>query len=240
MGFLKSLNKRWQLFHLQWQVFRLRRQSPTKRIISFWERDGVNFNYYEIAENEKWTNPFWTEGSLFYTLFQQLQPNEILEIACGSGRHAARIINRVNHLWLLDTSKGALELAKERFRDFTNITYLHSDDGMGIRQSMLADESVTAVFSYDAMVHFEPDCVKQYLVDSYRVLKPGGKALFHHSNYTKNKGGSFHHNPGWRNYMSQDLFAAYAQEAGFNVAASHVLTWAEPDSDCLTLLQKPV
>jgi hypothetical protein len=40
--------------------------------------------------------------------------------------------------------------------------------------------------------------------------------------------------------MSQELFAAYARQAGFNVVPSQVLSSAAPDSDCLTLLQKPV
>ena len=33
------------------------------------------------------------------------------------------------------------------------------------------------------MVHFSADLVQAYLRDTARVLKPGGMALYHHSNY---------------------------------------------------------
>jgi hypothetical protein len=78
---------------------------------------------------------------------------------------------------------------------------IKADGGsMGLLKSLYKHrESLNAVFSYDDMVHFEPDCIKQYLVDSYHVSKSGGKALYHQSNHTKNKGGCFDHNPEWRN-----------------------------------------
>jgi cyclopropane fatty-acyl-phospholipid synthase-like methyltransferase len=112
---------------------------------------------------------------------------------------------------------------------------IKADGGsMGLLKSLYKHrESLNAVFSYDDMVNFQPNCVKQYLVDSYHVLKSGGKALYHQSNHTKNKGSCFNHNPEWRNYMSQELFAAYARQAGFNVVPSQVLSSAAPDSDCL-------
>jgi cyclopropane fatty-acyl-phospholipid synthase-like methyltransferase len=109
---------------------------------------------------------------------------------------------------------------------------------MGIKPSEMADEMMTAVFSYDAMVHFEPECVKQYVLDAYRVLKSGGKALLHQSNYAKNKNRVLSNNPGWRNYMSQELFAANAKETVFIVMYGKLISSVEPDSDCVTLLQK--
>jgi hypothetical protein len=62
MGILKSLNRRWQLF-------RLRNLPPVKRVISFWERGGIDFDYYKKAEDDVWINPFWVNDSAFNKLF---------------------------------------------------------------------------------------------------------------------------------------------------------------------------
>jgi hypothetical protein len=34
------------------------------------------------------------------------------------------------------------------------------------------------------MVHFDSDVIQVYLQDTARVLRWGGRALFHHSNYS--------------------------------------------------------
>jgi hypothetical protein len=47
----------------------------------------------------------------------------------------------------------------------------------------LAAEHDAAVQMIDyAMVHFEYDAVISYIQDGFRILKYGGRALFHHSN----------------------------------------------------------
>jgi SAM-dependent methyltransferase len=214
-------------------------RNATKRIISFWEKDGVDFDYYKKAETAEWLNGFWNETSDFYQLFQQLDTEAVLEIACGTGRHSAQVVGKIKKLYLLDSSAEAMRLAKERFAAYSHVVYIHSPDGLGIPADTIPPASLTAVFSYDAMVHFEKEAVESYIRDSYRVLKTGGYALFHHSNYSKNPGGRFSGNPGWRNYMTQELFLSMAKAYGFEVAHSQVITYACPDSDCLTLLRKP-
>lgn len=182
--------------------FSLQRDA-TKRIISFWEKGGADFDYYQNAEQEHWMKVFWGEDSLFVPLFQKLSLDYTLEIACGTGRHSSTFIDKVKRLYLLDSSQEAINIAKERFSNYNNVHYIYNKSGFGISDDIIKNESLTAVFSYDAMVHFEKESIKSYLADSYRVLKPGGYGLFHHSNYDKNPNGKFTDNPGWRNYMTQ-------------------------------------
>lgn len=210
-----------------------------KRIISFWEKGGPDFDYYEKAEQENWLTVFWNEQSSFYQLFQYLDLDTTLEIACGTGRHSARVIDKIKKLYLLDSSLGAIEKAKERFAAHTNIVYIHSKDGIGI-PAIVPDGSLTSVFSYDAMVHFEKETVFSYVEDSFRKLKDGAYALYHHSNYGGNPGGKFTDNPGWRNFMTQELFLNKAAETGFEVVQSEIISFSCEDSDCITLLKKPV
>jgi SAM-dependent methyltransferase len=213
-------------------------KDETKRIISFWEKGGADWDYYQSAEDQKWLKVFWSPDSVFYPLFQKLDLHSVLEIACGTGRHSAQVIDQVKNLYLLDSSAEALKLAAERFANHPNVVCIHNKSGFGIPAARIKDHVLTSVFSYDAMVHFEKESVRSYVLDSYRVLKSGGLALLHHSNYDKNPGGKFTDNPGWRNYMTQDLFCSYAREAGFDVVHSQVFNFSTKDSDCITLLKK--
>ncbi|WP_207435235.1 class I SAM-dependent methyltransferase [Sabulibacter ruber] len=209
----------------------------TERIISLWKEGGNDFGYFEKAENPTWLEGFWSDGSKFFELFQLMDHKYILEIGCGAGRHAEKVINNCEHLWLLDTSKAALKIAENRLLNKGNFTTILSSTGNGIPHQIKKD-TLTSIFSYDSMVHFEYDSVISYIKDSYRVLTPGGMALFHHSNYDKNPGGSVEQNPAWRNFMSQKLFIHIAKRNGFKIIESVVFDWAEENTDCLTLLQK--
>ena len=80
--------------------------------------------------------------------------------------------------------------------------------------------SITSVFSFDAMVHFEVTTIASYLCEISRVLTCGGRALLHHSAYDKNPTGTFRQNPGWRNYMSESLFAYLASRSGLSIISS--------------------
>ena len=88
------------------------------------------------------------------------------------------------------------------------------------------------------MVHFELLTIASYLGELARVLKPGGRALLHHSNYSKNPTGLFTDNPGWRNFMSVDIMKYLVQRAGLSLISIDEIDWAEPSSDALTFLEK--
>lgn len=88
------------------------------------------------------------------------------------------------------------------------------------------------------MVHFSPDIVRSYLLDTARVLRPNGQALFHHSNYPAPENVSYGKNPHARNHMTQHLFCRSAREAQLTVVESIIIPWSnEPDLDCITLVK---
>ena len=102
-------------------------------------------------------------------------------------------------------------------------------------------KSLTAIFCYDAMVHFSPDIVASYLKDTARVLRPGGMALFHHSNYDAPPGRPYGQSPHARNHMTEGLFREYVAQAGLQmIKTGRLLGWGgEPDLDRLTLVGRP-
>ena len=205
-------------------------------IIEMWKnKKSQDFGYFDKVENV--TARFWDEGTTFKTLFDRLDTTELLEIACGQGRHTALIPRGYRRIFALDTSVDAVEIAVKRFEAVSEITVCLSTDGKTIPQP---DDCFTAAFSYDAMVHFEPLTMAGYLSETARVLKSGAYALFHHSYYDKNPTGEFTQSPHWRNYMTEDLLAHLASRAGLKVVETHAFPWSGEDiTDGLSLLVKP-
>ena len=108
-------------------------------------------------------------------------------------------------------------------------------NGYDLRPAETAGYSL--VYCFDSMVHFHREVVRSYLMDTFRVLRPGGHGFFHHSNYTA--GDDWHHNPASRAYMSRELFAQLADAAGLEVVDQRVMPWyGWPALDCLSLARK--
>lgn len=192
-------------------------------------------NYYEDAESDSWMNIFWAESSQFKKMFAKLDVSSVVELACGHGRHVQQYINDSSSITFVDINEENIAFCKNRFKEDTRFHYLVTS---GNNFSGIKAASQTAVFSYDVMVHFEMLAVSDYLSETFRILCPGGKALFHHSNYTGNPDNSYKDSPGWRNFMSADIFRYLAKRCGFTVLAQHVIDWSVPRLDCLTLLEK--
>lgn len=194
--------------------------------------------YYELAEDERWINTFWGPESPFRKMFDLLDSAIVLELACGHGRHSEQMKSRDNKKILMDINQANIDFCVNRFAGDPRYRLLLNN---GIDCRPLGNASCTAVFCYDAMVHFDSEVLFSYLRDIFRILKPGGRALLHHSNYTGNPGGDYRNNPHWRNFMSQSLFQHYSRKAGFQILESVTMKWGDdyPDLDCLTLVSRP-
>ena len=189
--------------------------------------------YYENAE--KFTFLFWEQGRPFRRLFDRLDLDNVVEIACGHGRHSAQFVDRAGHVTLSDIHQENLDAARQRLAGHGNVS-LHLSDGRTLQP--LATASASSIFSYDAMVHFAPEVVFSYLQEIKRVLKPGGQALLHHSNYDAPAGAIWHRNPHGRNHMTQSLFGEGAGQAGLEIVEAVIMPWGhDKDLDGLTLLR---
>lgn len=203
-------------------------------VARYWHADP----YYDRAEQEDWMRAFWGTGNPqrpFRRLFGELNLAVTGELACGHGRHAQQIYKEAPALVLIDVVPENVAYCRERFKDSPNVACMQND---GATFRPLPDEFLTAMYCYDAMVHFECDVVLSYIRDAVRVLRPGGRALFHHSNLHAFPGRDHRKNPGGRNFMSQELFVHTAQRAGFTILESVTFDWDAPHTDCLTLLEK--
>jgi ubiquinone/menaquinone biosynthesis C-methylase UbiE len=134
---------------------------------------------------------------------------------------------------LVDPNAQAIEECRRRFAGRENVSFLVNS---GSDLSGIPAASATAVFSYDAMVHFEPSDVIFYIGEISRVLAPGGRALLHYSN-AENNFGSYMDDPDWRNFFSEKMMRAFAFRAKLKVIESTTFPWGNT-SDALTLLER--
>ena len=194
--------------------------------------------YYQRAE--EWTWLFWNEARPFARLFRKLDPRNLLELACGHGRHSEHVLlnfsDRIETLTLMDVLQSNVDACRERLGESPKLRFV-CNSGTGF--APVADGSISAIFCYDAMVHFHRDVVRSYLIDARRVLAPAGMALFHHSNHAVDPDSPFGSNPHARAYMSIPLFREMAEAAGLRVLAQEIIPWGNiPHLDGISLVQK--
>jgi hypothetical protein len=197
--------------------------------------------YYAAAEPVmawQWENVIWPiiAGSDF---------SVILELAPGHGRNTELLRRQAKEIHLVDVNQSCLDACKARFGDQAEGCrfFFHLTDGTSLRS--VADASITFGYSWDSMVHFDKIVVRGYIFEFARVLKPGGRAFLHMSNYGATKPDSdWASNPGTRSDMSAALLRQYAQEAGLTVPFQRLSGrkdgWGLDDLDCLSVVERPV
>ena len=191
--------------------------------------------YFEDAESQALIDIFWGTDSVFLSYFKKLDLSNVIELACGRGRHVPNYIEKAGQITLVDILPENIEYCGQRFKDKNNIVYYCNN---GYNLESLKDSSYSSLFCYDAMVHFELIDIYEYLKDIYRVLEVGGYALIHHSNNGKDYKASFASSYNGRSFMSKEVFAYLAYRVGFEIIDQKVIDWTIKDIDCISLIRK--
>lgn len=200
----------------------------------------IDTPYYAGVDNPNHLGIFWNTDSLFRRMFDQLDLTNVVELACGHGRHAAQIVNRAGRITVIDINKENIDVCRKRFSQNSNVFY-SVNNGVDLRE--IKTETVTALFCYDAMVHFEASDVIAYLSEIARIMRPGGRALLHYSNCEDFPEGTYEDEPHWRNFFSEKLMRHFANRAGFRLIDTQITPWpptavTQPRIDAVTLLEK--
>lgn len=188
-------------------------------------------DYYRLAEpdmDRQWNTLIWP-------MIKGLDFTCVVDLAAGHGRNTEKLRQHAETVWVVDITEENLEACRRRFGNDPRIAYLRTN---GVSLAGILDSSVTLVYSFDSMVHFDSDIVRAYLREFARVLKPGGCGFCHHSNYAGSPFGSFTESPHWRNFMTRELFAHYCHKEGLTVLDAKVIDWTIPSLDCCTVFQK--
>jgi SAM-dependent methyltransferase len=197
-------------------------------------------NYYPDAEpyiQKQWDGVIWP-------IIKDLDFTEVLELAPGHGRNTELLRRVAGSITLVDVNPNCINACRERFgeqRDGCRFRYFVTD---GDSLAMVDSESLTLVYSFDSMVHFDSSVVRAYVHEVARVLRPGGSAFLHHSNYgTVAPNSDWAHNPGNRSDMTAERMREFAAEAGLDVAFQRLSGiadgWGLEDLDAFTVLRRP-
>jgi ubiquinone/menaquinone biosynthesis C-methylase UbiE len=143
-----------------------------------WERVAAKSRHDCRALGDEWGTAHLERYPNFVR--PHIQPTDtVLEIGCGGGRLTELLIDDCSELICIDVSIKMLERMQRRFQGRTNLKLVK---GNGMDLGPIPDRSVDCVVSYDVFVHIEPEDIYAYLIESRRVLRPGGRGIIHFSN----------------------------------------------------------
>ena len=173
--------------------------------------DAATIAFYE-ANAPRYTLSFGQAPSRHLDPFlDRLDPGaRVLELGCGGGRDAARIVERGFDLDATDGTPAIVRRANDRFDVSARVMRFDELD---------ADQAYDAVWAHACLLHLARDDLPGVLASIFRSLVPGG---WHFANYKLGDGegrdllGRLHNfpDPPW-------LEAAY-RTAGFAIEATEI------------------
>lgn len=194
--------------------------------------------YYDSVEAQ--AQGQWND--LILPFIEPHKPNmrHVMELAVGHGRMTEILLEQADTVTGVDVLQENIDFCTDRFGDHPKLNLVRNN---GVELNALADNSVSYVFCFDSMVHFDSDVVRNYLGEFQRIMEPGALAFLHHSNLTRNPGGDFQRTAHARNFMSVPLFSHYAQKEGLSVIKQKTIDWGKGDKlmkdhDGFSLLRK--
>lgn len=194
-------------------------------------KDWKRAAYYDEAERgieRQWKTLIWPR-------IKHCDFDVVVDLAAGHGRNSRKLLEHAKRLYIVDVNEENVSFCRSRFAGERNVTVFRNN---GYTLAPIADSTVSLLYCFDAMVHFDSDVIRNYLADIHRVLRAGGHAFLHHSNMSVNPTGSHRDTPGWRHFMTRELMAHWAHKAGFAIESQHAFDWRPGISDCFTVLRR--
>jgi SAM-dependent methyltransferase len=189
---------------------------------------------------EEWSVAWGGTANLWHgTLMPRIKNyvfcNHILEVAPGYGRITEYLRKRCQRLTIVDLNQSCIDICKKRFEFAENIKYFVND---GKTLSMIENNSVDFVISWDSLVHCDIDVVESYLKESFRVLRAGGAVFFHHSNFGVFNGKK--ENPHFRSTnVTGKIIKIFGEKTGLKCVCQEIIDWGGISmSDCISLFIK--
>src|SRR3954451_4680292 len=199
------------------------------------------------GEGDEWSAWWGGTPALWYAgilprIHSWVPAGTILEIAPGYGRWTQFLRRLADRLVAVDLSEECIAHCRDRFSDADNLEF-HVNDGRSLE--MVEDGSVDFAFSFDSLVHAEPDVLAEYLRQLTRKLKPTGIGFIHHSNLGEYRfinaltlrvpnrlraplvrKGALIDIYAWRSEeMTASKFAAFCEEVGLSTVSQELITW---------------
>ena len=85
--------------------------------IAFYHIENMD-NYFEGAEDYGHMSVFWGEIGGIYPLFCKLDLTNVIELACGRGRHVGKYIDKAGKVTLVDILEKNINICKDRYKAY--------------------------------------------------------------------------------------------------------------------------
>lgn len=138
-------------------------------------------DYYEAMID--WPRRLDREGPFFRRIFDQVSARRVLDMACGTGHHAARF-----HQWGLsvegaDASSAMIMRAREKFGESERLRWVVRR----FEEPLPAGESYDSIICVGNSLALASDraVADQAIRQMWRGLRPGGKAIVHVLNFER-------------------------------------------------------
>lgn len=231
---------------------------------AFWGQGGYRWERHGDEWSVAWGGPaqqWWF--TLYPRIRRWLPAKRILELAPGHGRWSQFLRAHCEELVLVDMSAECIEACRARLGDGPGVRF-HVNDGRSL--AAVEDGSVDFAFSFDSLVHSDPEVVRGYVQELQRKLVPGGAGFIHHSHLGSrpiartavqhvlkrlpgrvraglSRRGLTPQFGGRDLHMTAELFAAACREAGLDCVGQELIDWvgvALAPCDCLsTFINRP-
>lgn len=196
---------------------------------------GSGVTYFQMAEpgmEGQWASVIWPR-------IQDFDFSVTLDLAAGHGRNTSKLKELAKEIYIVDVNQSCIDACRARFGDSLGACKFHYVVNDGCSLTGIPDQSITSLYSWDAMVHFDKLVVRRYVMEFARVLKPGGKAFFHHSNYGHvAPGADWRSNPGWRSNTTREFVADSVRDANLELLSQDLLDWDGNAFDAMTICRK--
>jgi SAM-dependent methyltransferase len=204
---------------------------------------GTASAYYEDAE--KCMQRQW--DAMIWPVIRDFDFSVTLDFACGHGRNTVLLARHAKRIYAVDANPRAVEVAARRLVDFDrkgcSIEVILNN---GRDLHAIPSGAVTTLYSFDSVVHFERRLVEIYMPEFARVMRPGGRAFIHHSNFGRiSDNPDFKAHLGWRSNVDKDWFARCCWSYNLWPVRQILLDWwvgqcTFHEFDCLTVMYKPL
>lgn len=199
--------------------------------------------YHWNDQGDEWSLAWGGPGMQWYgvllpRIFRFLPANRILELAPGFGRWTQYLKGMCEEIDIVDLSEECIESSKKRFSSDNNINYYVND---GISLEMIKSNSIDFLFSFDSLVHANPQTLENYIKQFDGILTDDGVAFIHHSNLKNHieaiRGKERLHirDP----EVSAEVVAKLVSESGLQCITQELVNWGGKSTiDCITTITK--
>ncbi len=106
-----------------------------------------------------------------------------MEIGSGGGRWTQYLLRQARQVIAVELNPESFGYLARRFPEHADRLRFYATSGY--EMAGIPTGAIDLVFSFDVLVHVDPEGIGQYLMEIERVLRPGGRAMLHYGDVDK-------------------------------------------------------